>query len=1152
MTIYLRYIALLILTLFALPKVNGQTTLIKEINVSRDTIQFDTTAIYRSGFEIKTKSGRLLSTEYWLDPLHARLYIKDSIGAKTVTLQYERIPVNLGQEFKHKSTDIIVTDTSAANFDPFIYSISTNTPNEDLFGSAKLNKQGSISRGITVGNAQSLSLQSTLNLQLDGQIAPNLFMQGSISDDNIPFQPEGNTQKLQEFDQVYLKIYNDDFAVIGGDFWLRKPAGYFLNYAKRTQGVSVEANHDMGMLGFEGHANHKISGAYSKGKFSRNIVQGIEGNQGPYRLIGAENETYIVVLAGTEKVYLDGKLLTRGQEFDYTIDYNTAEIVFTANNLITKDVRLVIEFQYSDLNYARSLFAYNAEIKGEKYNTWINVYSEQDAKNQTIQQSLTDEKKVILSQVDDSLQNAFSNSIDSVGYSENRVLYTLIDTLGIDSVLLFTGEPSLAIYHASFAKVPLGQGNYVFDRYTANGRVYKWVAPIAGVPQGDYEPIQLLIAPQKKQMYVVGTEYYVSKNMKTSVELAMSNHDLNTFSKLDKANNQGVALKWKWSSSNFINKKETIRLNTVADFEFNERTFEPIQWFRSVEFDRDWNVRNKAYSGNQYLSDAGLRLVANDLGGIGYNFENFIWGFDYTGFRHNIDVNLNKKGWKYIADASLLTSNGVENTSYLRHKMDLSKNMKFLKVGFQDIQETNRIRDELSPDLSPVSYRFYDWKTYISTGDSIVNQLSIYYRERYDWFSDSTDLRRATKAQNIGLEGALLKNLNNILKINLNYRKLDVLDTILYQSQPENTILNRIEHVMKLAKGAISTTTFYEIGSGLELKKEYIYLEVNPGQGTHAWIDYNEDGIQDLGEFEVAVFADQGNYIRVFVPTNEYVRTYSNQFSTSLFLRPETVWRSEAGLKKLIARFSNQTIYKINRKTSFENDLQRFNPFVYEISDTSLVSISTNFRNTFYFNKSNSVFGLTYTYQENASKILLSNGFDSRLNTSHEGQLRWNLSKKLSLRVASTLGRKKSNSDYTIGRDYFIEYYDVAPEISYQPNTAIRLAINTKYSEKENQSELKEAAKIKDIGIETRINQAQKGSLTGRLNFIQIDYNASQNSSLAFEMLEGLQPGNNFTWGLTYQRKVAKNLQINFNYNGRKSETSNAIHSGGMELRAFF
>jgi hypothetical protein len=1126
-------------------------TLVKEIVIGPDSLQFDSTSVYRTGFTLLVGGEDVPSTAYYLDPLSATLFVRDSSYYGTAEILYERLPIDLGQTFRHKSDSIIVTDTTE-DLRAFIYSISADNPNQDLFGSTKLNKQGSISRGITVGNAQSLSLQSTLNLQLDGQIAPNLFLQGSISDDNIPFQPEGNTQKLQEFDQVYLKIYNDDFAVIGGDFWLKKPTGYFLNYTKRTQGVSLEVNHDLGMLGFKGDAKHKISGAFSKGKFARNIIQGIEGNQGPYRLTGAENETYIVVLAGTEKVYLDGMLLTRGQEFDYTIDYNTSEITFTANNLITKDVRLVIEFQYSDLNYARSLFAYNADFEGEKYRAWFNVYSEQDARNQTIQQSLSDEKKSVLAMVGDSLSNAFSNSIDSVGFIENRVLYALIDSLGYDSVLVFSVNPDSAKYQASFAQVPPGQGNYVFDRYTANGRVYRWVQPIAGVPQGNYEPVQLLIAPQRKQMYSFGTTYSFTKDIESTVEVALSNHDINTFSSLDKNDNQGVALKWKWNSNHTLNKKESIKLNTTAQFEFNEVNFNPIQWFRSVEFDRDWNVRDKPFAGNQYLSEAGARFIFDGLGSFGYTFENFVWGSDYLGVKNNLNINLNKNGWKYIGEGSLLQSTGNEETSYLRHKNDFSKNIGFLKVGFLDIHETNRIQDIESPILSSNSYRFYDWKTYISTNDTIQNKLSIYYQERYDWFSDSTNLRQATKAQSVGLEGGLYKNPNNILKATINYRKLAVLDTALFQSQPENTILNRIEHVMRLGKGAVTTTTFYEIGSGLELKREYVYLEVNPGQGTYTWIDYNEDGVQDLGEFEIAIFADQGNYIRVFVPTNEYVRTYSNQFSTSLFIRPEMLWRSSDGLKKLIARFSNQTIYKITRKTSYEENLSRFNPFVYEISDTNLVAISTNFRNTFYFNKTNAVFGANYSYQENAAKVLLSNGFDSRINTFHELQLRWNISKAYNLRINGTLGQKRSNSDYTIGRDYFIEYFDFAPIFSYQPNSALRLALNSKFSEKENQSELAEKATIRDVGIDLRVNQAKKGSFTARLNYINIDFNASLNSSLAFEMLEGLQTGNNFTWGLSYQRKVAKNLQVNFNYNGRKSEETDAIHSGGMELRAFF
>ncbi len=53
-------------------------------------------------------------------------------------------------------------------------------------------------------------------------------------------------------------------------------------------------------------------------------------------------------------------------------------------------------------------------------------------------------------------------------------------------------------------------------------------------------------------------------------------------------------------------------------------------------------------------------------------------------------------------------------------------------------------------------------------------------------------------------------------------------------------------------------------------------------------------------------------------------------------------------------------------------------------------------------------------------------------------------------------------------------------------------------------------------------------------------------------MLESLKTGNNYTWNLGYQRSISKNLQISVQYNGRKSETNKTIHSGGMEVRAFF
>ncbi len=1109
-------------------------------------VVLDSLLVYPSSLEVFCGQNKLPNTDFSLSSTNNRLILKSNCS-DSLRVRYRVLPILLETIYQKRDSSLLYYDNTADREKFLIKNVPTNS---DIFGGSALNKAGSISRGITFGNNQNLGVNSSLNLELSGDIAPNLKLLAVVSDNNLPIQPDGNTNQLREFDQVFIQIYNDQLKLIAGDFWLRKPKGYFANYTKRAQGLTFENRWNLG----DGKVwKTQISGALSRGKFHRQIIQGTEGNQGPYRLIGADNEPFIIVLAGTEQVFIDGKLLERGQEYDYTVNYNTSEVIFTSRNQITKDSRIVIEFQYSDQNYARSILQNSTSYSSEKLDFWINAYSEQDAKNQTLQQELSLEQKILLTNVGDSLLLARTSSIDSVGFIENQVMYLMKDSLGYDSVLVFSVDKNLAVYKAVFQLVGQGNGDYILDNFNALGRVYKWLAPVAGVSQGNYAPSRLLVPPKKQQMVASGFTYRLNKKWTIENEAALSVLDKNTFSREDKFDDKGFSNRLKIEGIQPLGKDSipSWKMETKAVVEYLQKYFQPIQQYRAVEFDRDWNTRNQNFTGDQLHISASEKFVHKRYGSLNAEAQRFSVGNDFEGYKAQMDGNWKQKGFQANWIGSILTSDAQAKNDYLRHKVDLSQKIGKIRIGYKDDHERNVFRNTLV--LEKNSYQFFDYQFYVANGDSAKNDFRVFYRERYDLISDSFRLKAAAKATTVGGEFTFRNLKNQRLNIVTSYRQLEIKDALLINQTPENSLLGRVDYEIRAFKNALTFNVFYEAGSGLELKREFLYIKVNDGQGVYTWIDYNGDGVKDLNEFEVAQFVDQASYIRVFTPSNEYVKTFSNELNQSVFWRPERIWYNKKGLLKTLSRFSDQARFRIFKKSTDLAGIEAFNPIDSRVSDTSLISTSSSLRNSLFFNRTSNIFTAEYNFQNIQSKTLLASGFDARSNQYNELKGRLNISKIFSLEYTYQRGNKLVDADYTSGRNFNIDYFFHLPSFSYQPNTKFRISLEGKYTEKKNGVTLGgQKAYLGELGTSLKYNQMEKGSLQANFKTVNISYAANANNALGFEMLEGLRAGVNYTWTVGYQRSLSQNLQISIQYNGRKSESNKAIHSGGMEVRAFF
>ncbi len=1123
---------------------------VKQVNNINDTIKLDSLSIIPSSIQIHDENKQLIPDSLYQIDFGNSLLIpsKNLINSyKNISVTYRVFPYSFTKPYFHKDYNKLLIAQGLRKKETY-YESKAFSP----FEGERIQRSGSISRGISFGNNQDVIVNSNLNLQLSGKLSSDLNIVAAISDENIPIQPDGYSQQIQEFDKVYINVYNDNVNLIAGDFELEHTDGNFMRMYKKGKG---------GRATIISHTKSKpvkitntISGAVSKGKYARNKVTAIEGNQGPYRLTGANNELYIIILAGTEKVYIDGRRLIRGENNDYVMDYNAAEITFTVNQPITKDKRIVVEFEYSERNYTRFMFYNNNKIETQKGSIWINVFHEQDGKNQPLQQDLSNEQKKLLSEIGDDLGSAVVENADSVGWNEDAVRYKkTVHPVINETIYVYSANPDSALYKVGFSYVGENKGNYIQEISAVNGKVFKWVEPVNDNLQGNYEPVTLLITPKKQDLITIGGMLNFNKKTSGLFEIAISNNDLNTFSTLDRADNNGYALKTGISRKLVDRDSGNILLSTSLNYELTEKNFAPIERFREVEFERDWNLTEENQAGNEHFLNFQTNFRNNKYGFAGFKSNYLNKEIGYEAFKNDLTSLFKIKKYEFNVKGSLLNSTDNYNTtSFVRHRAGLSKQLlKKLIIGIAEETEDNRWRNKLNDSLHLNSFLYNQFEAFLNYGDSADNNFNIKYTRRKDKLPYENSLINSTLGEDMNFSFQLTKIKNSTLRSSIILRRLTILDTLVSKVQEEKSIISRLEFHSQFIKRVVATTSFYEVGSGLEPIKEYSYIKVTQGDGVYTWNDYNNNEIKELNEFEIANFQDKANYIRIYTPTNKYEKILFNNFNQTLLVNPYVIWQKEKGFKRILSKFSNQFAYRVSQKSRGKNMVSNLNPFYYLVKDSLIISLNMAIRNTFSFNKQSSNFGLDYIFQNSADKMLMASGIDNKKYNLNRLQFRIKIMPGVMIYNYLDYGNKIYQSEFFKLKNYHISESSEKIEINYQPVFRTQLKLNYILSIMQN-NKGEEESTTHTLGSELIKSFKNNGNLNARINFIKIDYNAGENSSVAYEMLKGLKKGNNITWYLSYRRNLISGIEISINYEGRSSKDSKVIHIGGIQLRAYF
>jgi hypothetical protein len=385
---------------------------------------------------------------------------------------------------------------------------------------------GTKSFAVEMGRNRDASLHQTLDLTLRGKVASDLEVAASLSDQRLPFEPDGSTRELEDLDRVSLSLRAPQGGATLGDFRLEGIPGEFARVSRALQGVQGEAK--------VGGIRWDVAAASPKGERRSSEFRGEEGKQGPYALLGRAADADLGgIVAGSETVWLDGVKLRRGADLDYVMDYGAGSLTFTVRHAITAESRIAVDFEGANGRYRRTFYAATTRRDWGRGGWYASYLREGDDAKSPLGAALTPADRTALGAIGDSVTAPLPSGVRYVGAGAGSYVWDPSDPSRAHWLWL---GPTRGDYEVEFASVGAGRGSYA-DTLAADGtRFYHYM----GATLGSFEPGRALAVPRENALMDLGGSARIGA-LALEGEAARSGFDRNSLSSRDDGDNAGGA-----------------------------------------------------------------------------------------------------------------------------------------------------------------------------------------------------------------------------------------------------------------------------------------------------------------------------------------------------------------------------------------------------------------------------------------------------------------------------------------------------------------------------------------------------------------------------------------------------------------------------------